>query len=269
MNIIKSKSLLKIFRTDFVKVSAWSSVSTFLKMLTSFISIKVVSSIIGPSGLALVGQFLNSITIVNAASLGGISQGVTKYVAEYSGQPDLQKKVISTSFRIVLFATFFVSVFIIGFSHYIGLYIFKTTEYTSVIILLGVTIFLYSLNTLVLAILNGFKEFKKFIEINMIVSIVGLESSVILVYTLGLYGALLNCVVSQSVVMLVNFFFLSHNNRIGAYFFQNMNLDKNVVRKLAIFSIMAFSSSVFAPLSQILIRNNVTESLSLDSAGLW
>jgi O-antigen/teichoic acid export membrane protein len=260
---------MKVFRTDFVRVSAWSSVSTFIKMLTSFISIKVVSSIIGPSGLALVGQFLNSITIFNVVSLGGISQGVTKYVAEYTDRPDLQKRVISTSLRIVFIATFLVSVFIVTLSKPIGLFIFKTTEHTSVIILLGVTIFLYSFNTLILSILNGFKEFKKYLKINMIVSLLGLASSVILVYILGLYGALLNCVVSQSVVMIVTFFFIRKDARITADLFRSKELDNGIVKKLAIFSIMAFSSSVFAPLSQIFIRNNVTEILSLDNAGLW
>src|SRR5881409_3653242 len=108
--------MVKTLRTDFVKVSAWSSVSTIIKMLTSFVSIKVVSRIIGPSGLALVGQFLNVITILNAISIGGISQGVTKYVAEYSDRPDLQKRVIGHAFRIVMVCTLLISTLVILFS---------------------------------------------------------------------------------------------------------------------------------------------------------
>ncbi|RYF23857.1 MAG: hypothetical protein EOO42_06560 [Flavobacteriales bacterium] len=53
---------LKSFRrNEFVKVSSWSGFATVIKMLASLISIKVVSNIIGPSGIALVGQFINSI----------------------------------------------------------------------------------------------------------------------------------------------------------------------------------------------------------------
>src|SRR5690349_17621518 len=174
-------------------------------MLTSFVSLKVVARIIGPPGLALVGQFLNSITIAGAFSIAGISQGVTKYVAEYYDKPDAQKRVIGNALRIVLVCTTIVSCAIMIFARPLSRYIFKTDNYVSVIVLLGATLILYSVNTILIAALNGFKSFKKYIGINITISVVGLLLSIVLVLTLGVYGALLNCVVSQSVVLLITF----------------------------------------------------------------
>ena len=54
-----------------------------IKMATSFVSIKVISGIIGPAGIAMVGQFMNTITIVNGVATGSINLGVTKYIAEH------------------------------------------------------------------------------------------------------------------------------------------------------------------------------------------
>lgn len=75
-------------KTDFVKVSAWSGISTGVKMLTGLISIKVVSTIIGPAGIAVVGQFLNGISMVSMVATGGIGQGVTKFIAQYYDEPE-------------------------------------------------------------------------------------------------------------------------------------------------------------------------------------
>ncbi|MGZ8550769.1 MAG: O-antigen translocase [Chitinophagaceae bacterium] len=256
------------FKSDFVKVSAWSSISTLIKMVTSFVSIKIVAQIIGPSGLALVSQFLNSITILGSPSIGGISQGVTKYIAEYHDKPDLQRKVISNALRIVLSCTALVSLLVLIFSRSISLYIFNTAAYTTLIILLGLTLIFYSVNTILIAILNGFKSFRKYIIINVFISIAGLILSVLLVFYFGLYGALLNCILTQSVVLAITGFFVYREPWIRQVF-ERAKPDWKIIRKLGGFSLMALASTLFTPFSQIIIRDYISENLSLDSAGIW
>ncbi len=256
------------FKTDFVKVSAWSSISTLIKMVTSFVSIKIVSQIIGPAGLALVGQFLNSITILGSLSMGGIAQGVTKYIAEYHDKPELQGKVISNSFRIILTCTVFISILVLVFSRALSVYIFNTAEYTSLVILLGLTLVFYSVNTILIAILNGFKSFRKYIIINISISLAGLLLSILLVVYFGLYGALLNCILTQSVVLVITGFFIYREPWIKKIFDQ-AKPDWDIIRKLGGFSLMALASTLFTPFSQIFIRDHISDHLSLASAGIW
>ena len=80
---ILSNWILKIFQLDIVKVFSLTSISTIVKMLAGFVSVKVVSVIIGPSGLALLGQLSNFSVIVMTFASGGINNGVTKYIAEF------------------------------------------------------------------------------------------------------------------------------------------------------------------------------------------
>lgn len=270
INVLK-KILSKarnVLRTDFVIVSSWSAVSTLIKMITSFVSIKVVSGIIGPSGIAMVGQFMNTITIVNGFATGSISQGVTKYIAEHYDDPVQQKKVISNASFITLICTAVTSVVVILFSSSIGEMVFKTSDYNELVLLFGASLFLYTLNTLIVSILNGFKSFRKFILVNIITSIAALAVSVLLVLFWGVYGALLNCIISQSVIIFITFFFTFKEPWFRAIF-SKLSFDKAITVKLLKFSLMLLTTSVLTPYSQILVRDYISTNISIDTAGLW
>jgi len=257
-----------VFRTDFVIVSSWSAVSTLIKMITSFVSIKVVSALIGPSGIAMVGQFMNTITIVNGFATGSISQGVTKYIAEHYDDPALQKRVISSASFITLFCTAVTSLVVILFSSFIGEKVFKSSAYNELVLLFGITLFLYTLNTLIVSILNGFKSFRKFILVNIITSIAALAVSVLLVVGWGVYGALLNCVISQSVIIFITVFFIFKEPWFRTIF-SKLSFDKAIAVKLLKFSLMLLTTSVLTPYSQILVRDYISTNISIDTAGLW
>lgn len=66
----------------FASTITWSTTAAVVKLATGFISTKFVSVIIGPLGVAMVGQFQNFTSIVMAIALSGISSGLIKYTAE-------------------------------------------------------------------------------------------------------------------------------------------------------------------------------------------
>lgn len=72
-----------VAKMDIVRVFSFTAISTLVKMLTGLIGVKVVASVIGPAGVALVGQLNNFASIAMAVSSGGINSGIIKYVAEY------------------------------------------------------------------------------------------------------------------------------------------------------------------------------------------
>lgn len=237
-------------------------------MITSFVSVKVVSNIIGPSGIALVGQFVNSISMISTLGTGAIGQGVTKYIAEYYEKPDQQRQVIRNAAGITFFCTLLMSLLVIVFAHPLCYYIFKTGEYYFIIVLFGVSIGLYSFNTLLINILNGFKSYLKYVTVNIVTSLVSLIISVILVIYLGLYGALLNCVISQSVILIVTILFV-YKEPWFPELFKKIRIDRKSANKLAVFTLMTLTSSLLAPYSQITVRKYITEHISLNNAGLW
>ena len=86
--------------TDIVKVFSLNAVSTLIHMCTALISTKVVASIIGPSGVAMLGQLNNINTMLQGVAGGGIRSGVTKFIAQYKDDDDKVKNYISNALTI-------------------------------------------------------------------------------------------------------------------------------------------------------------------------
>ena len=178
-------------KADIVKVFSFTAISTLVKMLTGLISVKVVASIIGPAGVALVGQLNNFTSIAMTLSNGGINSGITKYVAEYKEDKDAVRSYLSTALRITVICSFIVGILMILFHSYLSEYIMLSPEYGYVFTIFGFTVLLYAVNMMLISIVNGFKEFKRYVYINIANSIIGLFFTLVFVFTLGLKGCLL------------------------------------------------------------------------------
>ncbi|MCW3118463.1 MAG: Na+-driven multidrug efflux pump, partial [Chitinophagaceae bacterium] len=193
----------KIFKADIVKISSLNAVATLIRMLTGFVSVKVVAVIIGPPGVALLGQLNNFSSIFLTLSAGGINSGITRYTSQHKNSRKRYMAFLRTGFRItVILSVISGCVLIIG-SGYFSKLILKDIQYRGVFVIFGFTVILYALNAFLVATINGFREFKKYVTINILSSIVGLIFSVILATSFGIYGALISAVTYQSVVFIV------------------------------------------------------------------
>ena len=139
-----------------IKTSILTAISTVIKILSGFVINKVMAIYVGPSGLAIVGQLQNFITMSMTLSNGAIAQGIVKYTAEYK-TIEKKKKIFSTSIVISLICSSVISLILIVFSGYWSELILQSTNYDSVFIVFGITIFLFALNTILMSILNGQK----------------------------------------------------------------------------------------------------------------
>jgi O-antigen/teichoic acid export membrane protein len=62
---------------------SWSALATLIRLANGFVSMKIVAVLVGPLGVALIGQFGNFNSIIMVLALGGISTGVIKYTSQY------------------------------------------------------------------------------------------------------------------------------------------------------------------------------------------
>jgi PST family polysaccharide transporter len=149
----------KVFSTDLVKVSSLNAVSTVIKMLTGLVSVKVVAAIIGPAGIALLGQLNNFSTITLGVSSGGINAGMTKYVSEHSRSRKKYLLFLGTGFWVTIFFSILTSIALIAGAGYFSKIILLDEKYKFVFIFLAVRSY-YALNALLISVINGFKEYK-------------------------------------------------------------------------------------------------------------
>lgn len=258
----------RILSADIIKVFSLNAVATLVRMLSGMVSVKVIAVIIGPSGIALLGQLSNFSTILLALANGGISNGITKYVAEYKDREDKIKSFISNAFRITLLCTLIVSVFLIVGCIPLSRLVLMSDDYYYVFIVFGLTILLYALNILFLSVLNGYKQFRKYVIINICGTIINLIYTIVLVYFFGLSGALINAVTFQSIVFFVTLWMCRKASWMRiAYFLEPFHYP--IVKKYLGFSLMSLTTMILAPMSQMILRGYVISGISATDAGIW
>lgn len=255
-------------KEDIVKVFSFNAISTLVRMLTGLISVKVVASIIGPCGIALLGQLNNFSTILLGVANGGINSGITKYVTEYKEDESAIKKILSNALQITLFFTFIVSLGLIILHNQLSRLVMLSDEYGYVFLIFGFTIFLYTLNTLLISILNGYKEFKRYVIVNISGTIVGLLFTICFVFSMGLKGALISAVSYQSVVFFVTFWICRKAPWLSVIYYRE-RLDRKILRRFLNYSAMTLVSLSVVPVSQMLLRGYVISEISMTEAGWW
>lgn len=263
--LAKAKHMLK---SDLVKVSLLNSIATIIRMITGLVSVKVIAAIIGPSGIALLGQLNNFSTILLSISNGGINAGITKYVSEHSDNEEAYTPYLGTGFWITFVLTVILSLVLVFGAGYFAETILLDIKYKTIFYIFGATLFFYSFSTLLISILNGFKEYKKYVIINIAGSIVGLIFSIILSVKFGVYGALLSAVTFQSVLFFLIVGIIAKSpwfkwKQIVSHF------NKSVSIKLGHYTMMALASAITIPAGQLIVRKFITANSSIAEAGLW
>lgn len=258
----------KLLSVDIVKVFSLNAIATFVRMIAGLISVKVIAVIIGPAGVALLGQLKNFETILIGLANGGINNGITKYVSEYKENEETTKVYISNALKITLACTAIIAFILIAGSYYLSKAILLSSEYFYVFIVFGFTILLYSLNTLVISIINGYKQFKKYVIVNICGTVFGLIYSVILVFLWGLPGALINAVTYQSIVFFVTLWLCRDLPWMKKEYFVK-KIDKTVVKKYFNYSLMTLTTLALVPVSRMILRGYVISEISATEAGIW
>jgi PST family polysaccharide transporter len=119
-----------------------------------------------------------------------------------------------------------------------------------------------------MSVLNGFKEFEKFVKISIITSIIGVFFTLGLVYFWQIKGALISAVSYQSVAFLVTVLMIIKSPWFAAKNF-NARFSKLVLLKYLSYSVMTVVSAATIPVSQLFIRGYVIDHLSVTQAGWW
>ena len=251
-----------LFKTSFL-----NGIANLIKISISIITNKVVSVILGPSGIAMVGQFSNILVIINTFATLGISGGTTKYIAEHYDEPQKRQDCESTSFLMTIVSTLMVSIVVWVFSNYFSLSVFGQSTYRIVFQIVAVTLFMFSLNNYFLAMLNGYKQYKLIVIVNIASSILGLILTVLLTVYLHLLGAILALVLSQCVILLISFIVVKNMSWFSRNLFRHLN--RTMVINLLKFAMMTFTSIFAGTYIQLLIRTYVITHVSLVDAGYW
>ncbi len=263
------KLLKQIFRNPVFKITSINSVSVMIRMVTGLVSTSVVAKVLGPSGVALLGNLRNFITSLETISVLGFNQGIVKYVAQHNNNDEELKKIISTVFWTLLGVSFLVALPLFVFSSYWNALIFGSGFNFSIVFkVTALTLPLFALNIFLIAIINGLSEYKKVIYINIVGNLLGFGFTIYMVLQYGISGALLAMAFVPAILFVVSWFWISKSLDLKRYIKKGL-YDFSVIRNLSEYSLMAFVSAFCLPIIYLKIRTNAINVVGLENAGNW
>lgn len=253
---------------NLAKTSFYSFIATVIKIISSIILNKVVAVYIGPSGLAMIGQFQNFSQVAMTAAQGGLNSGIVKYTSEYRTTPSKLEPLLSSALKISLICSFIVSLLLIVGSSWLASILLGSQEFAYLFIVFALTIILFVLNTILLSTLNGLKDIVSYIKINIIQSLSSVIFTSILIIFWDLKGAMFALVTNQSLVFIIALFMVRKSSSLDFSLFYG-KYSSAEGRKLFKFSMMSLTTALMVPISHIIIRDFLIDNLGGDSAGNW
>lgn len=251
-----------------IKTSLLNAIAVAIKMLTMLGINKILAVYVGPTGYAALGQFQNAVQMITTFGSGAINTGVTKYTAEYFADEAQQRRLWQTAGTIALTGSVITGALVALFNQPLASWFLKDTQYGSVFIWFGLTLVFFVFNTLLLAILNGKKEISRYVMVNITGSVFALAVSAVMIVQFGLYGALLTLAINQSLVFFVTLALCYRTSWFRLRYLVG-GIDKQAALNLGKYTAMALTSAATVPISHILVRNHLGETLGWAAAGYW
>jgi O-antigen/teichoic acid export membrane protein len=263
------KIKLFIDKNQLIKIASLNSISVLVRVISGFITSKLIAIFIGPEGLAFIGNFRDFIKSGQAFTTLGINNGVVKYVAELKSNIKELSKIISTAFYLILFSVIIISLGVYINSESINNFIFTDQkDYINIIKLIAISFPFYAFKTFIFSILNGLSKFKKILTINIIAQIFGTITNTLLIWKFKLEGALLSVLLIEIILFIILLLSAS-----GVFSYLKLISFKKIsffgFKKLGIFSIMALFSATLLPLVTVYIRNYIILEIGEIHAGFW
>lgn len=264
MNFIK-----KITKTDLFKITSLNSLSVLIKIGIGLVTSKLLAIFVGPSGMALVGNFRNFMAALEGFSTLSFSQGIVRYIGENEDDKKELEKIISTVLLSFLIIAFFLSTLIFLFSDYLCFKIFGgDLQYSIIFKVVAIVLPWHVVSVLFISIINGLGKYRKVIFANIISNIVIVILSLVLIYKFKTLGALFSIAIVPVIFVVVTAYYLPSEIQ----FFKRLNFkeyDFNVFKKLFTFSLMILPSAILSPFINLQIRNFLIANVGLEQSGFW
>lgn len=244
-----------------------TSSAHLVRMLFSLVLIKLISHYLGPEGLGRLGQFLSFAAILGLLAGGGISNGVVRYVSEYSGQPKKFQNFLNEAVSYTIFCSVIVLVLCCVFSKILASFLFEDPGLYWVFIVVGVAQCGYAATNLINSIVSGLRKTEKFAFIQIAGSLLAVPVIYILICVGGVAGAAI-AIVSATFMSLIPAMYVYKNLELRLRFLISNVRELNFGR-LPHYTLMLLTSAVAFPVVEIIVRQWLIQHSGFHDAGLW
>lgn len=262
------KRIKKIFESSLFKVFSLNSVSVVIRVLGGLITSKIIAKFLGPSGLALIGNQRNFLSITDSVSTLGFQNGIIKYVAEFEKNETKLNEVLSTLFFSILGLVIILGTVLFFSADYFSLFFLKNPEHQWVFKVLAFALPWYAGNIIITSVLNGLSKYKQVIKVNIAGNITGVLLSAFLTWQYSIEGALLAITLTPAIMFVFSFLMLKKQLP-GFGYIDFSFFNPGVLKNFFSYSLMALVTVVMGALVSLYIRNSIISQYGENEAGYW
>ncbi|REF25610.1 PST family polysaccharide transporter [Xenorhabdus cabanillasii] len=250
-------------------VTFWTGLLTIFKMAVGFVITKFVAVYGGPSGLALLGQLQAIVTSFNGIVNAPVSNGIVRYTAEnHDAGIDKCTPWWRAGVCCAIFLYLIILIVVLLCSNYLARVFLANEEYAWIIVLAGAFLPFTAIGTFVNSVINGAKDYKKYVIVGMFSTLLSCLIMMVLIYYKKLHGALISVCIQYALVGLISIAFVYRQKWFKlANFFGRIN--KENVKGIAGYICMAVVSAIVLPTTLLLIRNEMVDQLGWMLTGQW
>lgn len=252
-----------------LKVIASTGILTLAKMAMGFAIAKVVAIYTGPAGMALLGQIQGFITSLTGIINAPVSNGIIRYTSEQKKNGFTECSPWWRASILWVLTIFLVMLpFSLLASRNIATYFFGDIKYSWVINLVVFLLPISAFGTLLLSIINGLQNFRRFIILNFVSA---LTSSIVMIFLIIKYnitGAIIAAAIQTALIGVIIVLSNIGQQWLGIkYFIGTVHFAE--FKGIGKYVLMAMTSALVMPISLLIVRNLLVQYTGWQGTGLW
>jgi PST family polysaccharide transporter len=246
------------------KVFSFSLVSITIKFLVGFVLTKLFAILLGPSGIAVLGNMKSVMQILMSSASFGMQRGIIRFTSEFREQRHAFQKLLGTLHIIYGSIALVIAVVLFFLSDYLANVILQDDKYAWLFQILAIIVPFQGFHVLYFSILQGLDNYKKVVWVELVMIFCNLIFVGVSTFKFGLTGALFSVACMPVFYFFISVVFLKYD-------IPNFKIawSSSTAKNLFLYALMTLFSGIAFPLLFILIRNHISSVLGIDEVGYW
>ena len=246
------------------KVFSFSLVSITIKFFVGFVLTKLFAILLGPSGIAVLGNMKSVMQILMSSASFGMQRGIIRFTSEFREQRHAFQKLLGTLHIIYGSIALVIAVVLFFLSDYLANVILQDDKYAWLFQILAIIVPFQGFHVLYFSILQGLDNYKKVVWVELVMIFCNLIFVGVSTFKFGLTGALFSVACMPVFYFFISVVFLKSD-------IPNFKIawSSSTAKNLFLYALMTLFSGIAFPLLFILIRNHISSVLGIDEVGYW
>jgi PST family polysaccharide transporter len=225
---------------------------------------KLFAILLGPSGIAVLGNMKSVMQILMSSASFGMQRGIIRFTSEFREQRHAFQKLLGTLHIIYGSIALVIAVVLFFLSDYLANVILQDDKYAWLFQILAIIVPFQGFHVLYFSILQGLDNYKKVVWVELVMIFCNLIFVGVSTFKFGLTGALFSVACMPFFYFFISVVFLKSD-------IPNFKIawSSSTAKNLFLYALMTLFSGIAFPLLFILIRNHISSVLGIDEVGYW